>query len=348
MIRGCPIESILSRGIELGAYPGATLVVTRGRDVIADLAIGTLDGERRVTPQTLYDLASLTKPIATSAVLADLLRNGDILLSQTAGEMLGPDAGRLRSRTIFQLLTHTSGLLPHIPCYDYGLGLDNAVDAIVRSDIEPAGTLYRYSCLGYIVLAKIIKVVTGQSVDVAARQRCWDPLSLHSFSYKPTGMVAPTRSLEGPEGEAVALIGVVHDGNARGIAAGGCGAVSGNAGCFGTARDVAAFGRALLSGTWLGIPLSKRWLCDQSQPGGHSLAFFAGSNPLVPKGEIFGDDAIGHSGYTGTALLMIPDLDVVVALCTNAVYADKEGFLMLRRRIMNVIAGAVKSDEWRI
>lgn len=345
MNRGCPIETILSRGIELGAYPGATLVVTQGWDVVADLAIGTIDGLRRVTPNTLYDLASLTKPIATAAVLSDLLRSGDILLSQTVGEILGPEAGRLKSRTIFHLLTHTSGLLPHIPCYDYGLGLDAAVDAIVRSDIEPAETLYRYSCLGYIVLAKIIKVVTGHSLDVAARQRCWDSLSLNSFTYKPTGLVAPTRSLEGPEGEGVDLIGVVHDGNARGVAAAGCGAVSGNAGCFGTARDVAAFGRAVLSGTWLGMPLSKRWLRDQSQPGGHSLAFFAGSNPLVPKGEIFGADAIGHSGYTGTALMLDPASDTVIALCTNAVYADKEGFLRHRRRIMNVIAGVLKSAE---
>lgn len=343
MNRGCPIETILSRGVELGAYPGATLVVTQGGDVVADIAIGTIDGLRRVTHNTLYDLASLTKPISTAAVLSDLLRSGDILLSQTVGEFLGPDAGRLRSRTLLQLMTHTSGLLPHIPCYDYGLGLDAAVDAIVRTDIEPAGTVYRYSCLGYIVLAKIVKVVTGQSLDVAARERCWDPLSFNSFTYKPNGIVAPTRSLEGPEGQAVELIGIVHDGNARGIAAGGNGDVSGNAGCFGTARDVAAFGRAILSGDWLGAPLSKRWLTDQSQPAGHSFALFAGSNPLVPKGEIFGDGAIGHSGYTGTALLMIPDLDVVISLCTNAVYGDKDGFLLHRRRIMNVIAGQIKS-----
>ena len=343
MNRGCPIETILSCGVELGAYPGATLVVTQGGDVVADIAIGTIDGLRRVTHNTLYDLASLTKPISTAAVLSDLLRSGDILLSQTVGEILGPDAGRLRSRTLLQLMTHTSGLLPHIPCYDYGLGLDAAVDAIVRTDIEPAGTVYRYSCLGYIVLAKIVKVVTGQSLDVAARERCWDPLSFNSFTYKPNGIVAPTRSLEGPEGQAVELIGIVHDGNARGIAAGGNGDVSGNAGCFGTARDVAAFGRAILSGDWLGAPLSKRWLTDQSQPAGHSFALFAGSNPLVPKGEIFGDGAIGHSGYTGTALLMIPDLDVVISLCTNAVYGDKDGFLLHRRRIMNVIAGQIKS-----
>ena len=342
MNRGCPIETILSRGIELGAYPGATLVVTQGGDVVADIAIGTIDGRHRVSPNTLYDLASLTKPIATAAVLSDLLRSGDILLSQSVGEIPGPEAGRLKSRTLFQLMTHTSGLLPHIPCYDYGVSLDAAVDAIVRTDIEPAGTVYRYSCLGYIVLAMIIKVVTGQSLDVAARERCWDPLSLSSFTYKPNGIVAPTRALEGPEGQAMELIGIVHDGNARGIAAGGNGDVSGNAGCFGTARDVAEFGRAVLSGEWLGMPLSKRWLDGQSQPVGHSLALFAGPNPLVPKGEIFGDGAIGHSGYTGTALLMIPEMDVVVALCTNAVYADKDAFLIHRRRIMNVIAGQLK------
>ena len=65
----------------------------------------------------------------------------------------------------------------------------------------------------------------------------------------------------------------------------------------------------------------------------------AGANPLVPKGELFGDGAVGHSGYTGTALLLVPEVDTVIALCTNAVYADKDAFLIHRRRIMNVIAG---------
>jgi len=343
MNRGCPIEQIVARGVELGAYPGATLVVMQGQRVIRDIAIGTIDGTRRVTPNTLYDLASLTKPLATAAVVSDLLRSGDVLLSQTVGEILGQDAGRLKSRTVHHLLTHTSGLLPHIPCYDFGLGLDAAVDAIVRSDSEPAGTIYRYSCLGYIVLAKIIKVVTGQSLDIAARERCWNPLGLASLTFAPNGVVAPTRSLEGQEGHPVELIGIVHDGNARGIAAGANGDISGNAGCFGTARDVASFGYAVLSGEWLGMPLSKRWLCVQSQPAGHSLALFAGLNTLVPKGEIFGDDAVGHSGYTGAALLLDPETDTVIALCTNAVYADKDAFLIHRRQIMNVVAGQIKT-----
>jgi len=343
MNRGCLIEQIVARGVELGAYPGATLVVVQRGRVVADIAVGTIEGARRVTSNTLYDLASLTKPMATAAVISELLRSGDLLLSQTVSDVLGPDAGRLKSRTLWQLLTHTSGLLPHIPCYDYGLGLDAAIDAIVRSDSEPAGTIYRYSCLGYIVLAKIIKVVTGQTLDVAARERCWNPLGLESLTFAPSGVVAPTRSLEGPEGNAVELIGIVHDGNARGIAAGGTGDISGNAGCFGTARDVAAFGCAVLSGEWLGEPLSKRWLYGQSQPPGHSLALFASLNPLVPKGEIFGDGAVGHSGYTGTALLVVPETDTVIALCSNAVYADKDVFLLHRRRIMNVVAGQIKT-----
>ena len=116
MNRGCPLEQIVTRGVELGAYPGATLVVMQGQRVIADIAVGTIDGVHRVTPNTLYDLASLTKPLATASVISELLRSGDVLLSQTVGEILGPDAGRLKSGTIHQLLTHTSGLLPHIPC----------------------------------------------------------------------------------------------------------------------------------------------------------------------------------------------------------------------------------------
>lgn len=333
------ITNILNKGVELGAYPGATLHVIQDGKTLIDLAIGTLDGTRRVTPSTLYDLASITKPIATAAVITELIRMGELSLTQTVGELLGSDGGRMKDVPLGHLLMHTSGLPAHIPCYAEGLGLDAAVDAIIRTDTDPVGTMYRYSCLGYILLAKVIHCVTHLPVDVIAKECVWDPLALHSLTFRPGNTTAPTKSTETPSGQSVTLIGIPHDGNARGIMAAQDGFVSGNAGCFGTARDVAAFGSALLSACWLGKSYTDRWIHPQSTPVGHTFGLFSGDNPLVPKGDIFGQQACGHSGYTGTVLLLDPPTSSVIGLCTNAVYSHKETFLLHRRRILNVIAG---------
>lgn len=155
--------------------------------------------------------------------------------------------------------------------------------------------------------------------------------------------IAPTLSHEGPAHDDP-LVGLPHDGNARAITLGGD--VPGNAGLFGTATDVAAFGEALRTGRLFGAPATVRSLTSQIPPevGGHTLMFYAQPNPLNPIGDLLSPRAVGHSGFTGTALVIDPEYDLTVAVITNCVLLPgaKPKWLRVRRRLMNAIAGTLR------
>ena len=335
---------MLLRGVEQRAMPGAVVCVRRRGETLWHEALGTTGGSTPASLDTLYDLASITKPLAMASSMTALLEQGEVALSTPLTNFL-PDAPHLKSATVGHLLTHTSGLPAWIACYkDEGNGLEAAVRAILTLELRGApGTHYEYSCLNYILLARVLKSITGTSLDRFAAQHVFAPLGLAdtlTFHPNPTDC-APTISQEGPRsGETLA--GVVHDGNARAITAEGS-SVSGNAGLFGTAEAVARFGEAILHGGLFGSPTRQRWLTPQSTPPGHTLAFFCKPNPLTPSGELLSDRAVGHSGFTGTALVLDPETGCVISLLTNAVYLDntKTEFLPLRRRFMNAIAGAL-------
>jgi CubicO group peptidase (beta-lactamase class C family) len=328
--------------------PGGTLCLYRNGERVLNEAFGLQDESRPVTTETVYDLASLTKPLATASSIVTLVEQGRLVLGATLGTILGESVPEhLAKITISQLLTHTSGISSWTACYNNGTGLDAAVGAIFALPAPTAapGTRYEYSCLNFILLARILKTLTGQTVEKFATDNVFTPLGLKSLTYHPKtnlDQVAPTISREGPDKD-TPLTGVVHDGNARGIEKQD-GDVSGNAGLFGTAADVAAFGEAIRTGRLFGPPTTARVLSSQISPavGGHSLLFFAQPNGLCPAGDLFSDRAVGHSGYTGTVLLIDPTYDLTVAVLTNSVYGEgKASWLILRRRFLNALAASL-------
>jgi serine-type D-Ala-D-Ala carboxypeptidase len=334
------VLSVLERAIEAGAMPGAVALALRGGEPLFHTALGTLDGDEPTYPEALYDLASLTKPLATAATLLTLIEDGTLTLATALPDLLGPRAGHLREVTVRHLLTHTSGLPAWTACYALGEGLESAVEAVLRVPAAPPATRYEYSCLGYILLAKILQTVTEKPLDALAAERVFSPLGLDSLTFWPDPTrCAPTVSREGPEGgEPTPLRGVVHDGNARAIRAGG--GVSGNAGLFGAAHDVARFGEAVRCGLFFGEPTRRRVLSAQSAPPGHTLMFFCPPNGYTPMGDLLSDRTVGHSGYTGTLLAIDPEYELTVVLLTNAVYGEgKEDFLRWRRKFLNALAG---------
>jgi len=341
--------ALLQSGVDDQTIPGATVHVLREGKTVLRTAVGTLDGTLPARLDSRYDLASLTKPLATASTIVELAGRGDLLLSASIADFLGPTAEPHRAITVRHLLTHTSGLPGWIPCYKNGTGLDAAVDAILNLTPAVPEKQYEYSCLGYILLAKIVEIVTGDPLDKVAEKRVFKHYGFKSLSFKPGPAkdIAPTRSREGNEPALpVVLHGVVHDGNARAIEADGR-SVSGNAGLFGTVDDVAAFGEMVLGhrrprGRGYSGPVRTQFLYETSQPLGHTIAFFAYTNPLVPRGDLFPDQSVGHSGYTGTALLLDWMHSTTVAVLTNAVYGDnKDQWLVLRRRFMNAVAAAL-------
>ena len=325
--------------------PGGVVCIRRRGETVLNEAFGTRDGTRPAMVETVYDLASLTKPIATGASLLTLVEQGRITLTATLAEFFDGLADPLAAVTVRHLLTHTSGLPAWIPCYNHGLGHANAVAAILthanESKITP-GLTYAYSCLNFILLHAIIEKVSGTTLDTFARDHIFAPLGLASLMFRPLVLqnanIAPTISREGPDKDTV-LLGVVHDGNARGI-----GGVSGNAGLFGTAHDVAMFGDALLSSALFGAPTTARLLESQIKPeiGFHTLLFFAQGNGYCPAGDLLSPRAVGHSGYTGTLLTLDPAHEVTIALVTNAVFGDgKTNFLTYRRKFLNTVASVL-------
>lgn len=326
--------------------PGGVVCAFRRGELFLHHAFGTRDDEQPATLDTIYDLASLTKPLATAASIVTLVEQGQLHLGAKLPDLLGEAASHLAGVTVLHLLTHTSGLPAWTACYEKGLGLDAAVGAILRLPTAPVGTKYEYSCLNFILLGRIIEQLSGQSLDAFAREKVWAPLGLNTLSFHPDpslrSQIAPTRSEEGPDRDHD-LVGVVHDGNARGI-----GGVSGNAGLFGTALDVARFGEALRTpGALFGAPTLARVFENQNKPeiGAHTFLFFAQGNGFCPSGDLLSPRAVGHSGYTGTFLTLDPAYDLTVVTLTNSVFARPPGgkakWLPVRRKFLNALAGAL-------
>lgn len=340
---------VLRRGIDEGALPGGVVCARRRGQMFLHQAVGTLDDTRPATTSTVYDLASLTKPMATAASILVLIEQGRLTLTARLPDLLGEATAHLADVTVIHLLTHTSGLPAWKALYPDAQTPEGAVAAILRLPTTPVGTKYAYSCLGFILLQRVVEVVSGQPLDVFARENVWEPLELIDTTYTPGASVrdriAPTRSSEKTtEGEKASglLVGVVHDGNARAL-----GGVSGNAGLFGTAWEVALFGEAVRSGSaaLFGAPTRARMVQTQIRPevGAHTLLFFAQGNGLCPAGDLLSPRAVGHSGFTGTLLTIDPEYDLIVALLSNRVYTDPDGakWLAVRRQFLNALAGAL-------
>jgi CubicO group peptidase (beta-lactamase class C family) len=281
--------------------------------------------------------------MATGASVLTLVEQGRLTLTTSLPDLLGEAASHLANVMVYHLLTHTSGLPAWTACYDAGEGHDAALTRILHQPTVPPGTKYEYSCLGFILLHRVVEVVSGQPLDAFAREHVFVPLGLDSVGYRPEDglreRIAPTVSGEGPR-KSETLIGDVHDGNARGI-----GGVSGNAGLFGTALEVATFGEALRTEKLFGAPTRARIFENQVKPevGAHTLLFFANGNGYCPSGDLLSPRVVGHSGFTGTVLTLDPAFDLTVALLTNSVYGNgKPQFLTVRRKFLNALAAALE------
>lgn len=344
------------RGGVGAAYPGATVCAFRRNACFLHEAFGTHGGSSPARLESLYDLASLTKPMATASSVLTLVERGKLSYTDTLETFFGDAAGERKAVTVRQLVTHTSGIVAWLPLYKSGLGLASAVKTILAAPLEnrpKPGETYEYSCLNYILLGAIVEQVAGKSLAAFARENVFAPLGLLDTMYQPDALlrkrIAPTQSEEGVENALpVTLCGTVHDGNARGIEAGGD--VSGNAGLFGTVRDVARFGNALLhpgeTRLFSSASLSRVWENQIAGVGGQSLLLYTQGNGYLPAGDLLSAQAVGHSGYTGTILTIDPAHDLTVAVLTNSVYpvaggAGRPGWLTLRRRFLNALAASL-------
>jgi CubicO group peptidase (beta-lactamase class C family) len=344
-------DEVILQAIADNDIPGAVLAIVY-KDKMAYLkAYGNKQIYPSVVPmdvRTVFDQASITKSMSTAISAMILVERGKLRLIDRVNLFIPGFQGNIR---VVDLMTHTSGLPPYAPVDSlerlYGAPNPNGLIEYIakcKRDFEP-GKGFQYSCLNYITLQRIIEIVSRQSLKEFAQTNIFDILGMRHTAYQPEGetleRVAPTEKQ--PDGSV--LRGVVHDPLAR-VMNGG---ISGNAGVFSDADDLAVLAAALMNGgTYNGkrilSPMGVRVMTTVSESlkqFGRSPGWDLHSDYASNKGDLFGANTYGHTGYTGTSIIIDPDNQIAVILLANRVHPNDDGnTVRLRSFVANVIAAS--------
>ncbi|GBD01837.1 Beta-hexosaminidase [bacterium HR18] len=329
------IDSLLEAAIRQKAFPGAAVAIGRGEAIVWLKGYGhyTYSSDQRVTPESVFDLASLTKVVVTTTAAMQLYEAGKLDLEAPVARYLPEFAQNGKDQvTIRQLLSHTSGLAPYRPFHRMGLTTAEAVRQAILADtlVYAPGTEARYSDLGMIVLGWVIERITGQPLDAYAQAHIFQPLGMRHTRFRPVGWsdstVVPT------EVDTIfrhrLLQGEVHDETAWIL-----GGVAGHAGVFSTAADLARFAYMLVNEGRIGgrqflKPETIRLFTtpvDPPRAGTRALGWDTKSpQGYTSAGRFFSLRSFGHTGFTGTSLWIDPEQQLFVILLTNRVYPTRE------------------------
>jgi CubicO group peptidase (beta-lactamase class C family) len=322
------IDGAVQQAIAEQQVPGAVVVVGRRDRLLVRRAYGwrEVEPERAaMTLDTLFDLASLTKPIATATALMVLAERGSVGLDDPLVKYVPECAGGGRDAiTLRHLLLHVSGLPADTPKDDFAHGRDEALRRICRVSLRAApGTVSIYSDLGFILLEEVIRRVASEELPDFARASIFAPLGMTSTGYMPSdaekARAAWTELVDGEW-----RVGVVHDPRAYLL-----GGVAGHAGLFATADDVATYARAILGGgavdgrRVLSAATVATMIAPYDVPGGVRALGWAVASSW--RGEGLSPRSIGHFGFTGTAVWIDPDRDLFTVVLTNRVHPDGKG-----------------------
>jgi len=355
------IDAAIEQAIAERRMPGAVFHLERD-GAVHERAYGRLSYEpdaAPVTPNTVFDAASLTKVLATAPSILLLAEDGKLDLDAKLVDYF-PEcrSGGKDAITIRHLLTHTSGLaagLPGKPAWQ-GDATAHAM-ACAQTVTHVPGTYFRYSDINYILLGQLVRKLSGMELDAFAQQRLFGPLRMTHTGYLPlrrmrVAGIAPTHkageatALHGAVGAGTLLQGVVHDPTVRRI-----GGVAGSAGVFGTVGDIARYARMLLNGGELeGVrvlsPESVRLLSTVQSPPGIAALRGLGmdiDSPFAqrPRGTLFPIGSFGHTGFTGCVLWIDPGSRSFYVFLSNRVYPDdKANVLPLYTEIATLAARA--------
>jgi uncharacterized protein YbbC (DUF1343 family)/CubicO group peptidase (beta-lactamase class C family) len=342
------IDGAVQEGIDQRLLPGAVVLVLREGKIVFRKAYGSRSKqpvEAPMTVDTVFDLASLTKPVATATSLMILLEQGKVRLADRVSEYL-PEFGQNGKDkiTIEQLLLHTSGLVNDNPVEDYREGRKPALEKIygLKPTTEP-GTKFVYSDVGYIVLGELVEKISGKTLDQFTAKHIFQPLGLRDTIYLPTGTLAeraaPTEQRAGGW-----IKGEVHD--PRAFLLGG---VAGHAGLFSTADDLAVFVQMLLNqgefkGQRILSPATVQLMTTpRPVPGGwRTLGWDVQTTFSSNRGELFPFGSFGHTGFTGTSLWIDPSSQTAVIFLSNRIHpAAKANINRLRSQVATLVAASI-------
>ena len=354
------IEPIVLEAIEEKKLPGAVVLVGHRDRIVYQKAFGNRALVPAVEPMTLdtiFDLASLTKVVATTTSVLMLVEDGRVRLNDRVSTYIpGFEKYGKGDITVRHLMTHVSGLRPDVDLVDPWVGYDTAVElAIEEVPQSRPNERFVYSDINFFLLGDIVRRVSGMTLDEFARQRIFLPLGMKDTMFLPPASlntrIAPTESCtqygwpcQGPDMKM--LRGVVHDPTARRMAG-----VAGHAGLFGTAADLSIFARMLLAGgryngTRILSALAVEKMTTPATPelerNVRGLGWDIDSSFSANRGELLPIGSFGHTGFTGTSIWIDPGTGVFVIFLSSRLHPDGKGDVTpLRARVSTVAASAI-------
>jgi len=352
------VDSIIQQAIADGSIPGAVLIVGHDGKVVYRKAYGERALEPRREPMTLdtvFDLASLTKVIATTTAVMQLVEQGKVRLNDPVAKYLPEFAQNGKDDiTVRQLLTHYSGLEPDLDLKTPWEGKDTGYKmAFAETPAEAPGSRFVYSDINFIVLGALVEKVSGETLDEYTEKHIFAPLKMTHTRFLPPARwrakIAPTQYDENEK----MLRGVVHDPTARRM-----GGVAGHAGLFSTADDLAKFAQTLLNGGdgILSALTVEKMTSPETPPSAPILRGFGWDidSPFSSnRGDLFPVGSYGHTGFTGTSIWIDPTTQTYIILLTNAVHPRGKGNAIgLRVKVATEVAASLnlsptQKDELR-
>jgi CubicO group peptidase (beta-lactamase class C family) len=343
------IGALLDAAVSGGGIPGAVAIAGQGQVALGQWTAGQADARlgRPMRTETVFDLASLTKVVATTTVTLALAGRGELGLADPVADYLpGFAACRDAGVTVAHLLTHTSGLPGSRQFYRWCGSRAALLGELGLTPLEaPPGTRVRYSDPGFITLGEVVAAAAGEPLEAAVRRLVTVPLGLASATFIPNGSAHHFAATE-TRGDGTAWTGVVHDENARLM-----GGVAGHAGLFATAPDLARFAAWWVSDDDTAVPAGLRRDATACQTGGACQTGDAGGRRgygWACAGDAFDilgghwpPSAVSHTGFTGTSLALDPATGRWLVLLTNAVHfgRDATAIVALRRAVHAVSWG---------
>jgi uncharacterized protein YbbC (DUF1343 family)/CubicO group peptidase (beta-lactamase class C family) len=360
------IDQVMAESIGKGQLPGAVVLVAKQGQVVWRRAYGSRAVEpakEPMTPDTIFDLASLTKVVATATSIMILVERGKVRLNDPVSDYIPELKGEGREKiTIELLLTHRSGYAPDFDLKERWTGYDEAIARLINEPLRnPPGARFVYSDIGYIALGEVVRRVSGTTLDKFARQNIFVPLGMRDTGFRPApGLrkrIAPTEKRRGQlsylggsaenvgvEGEEW-LRGEVHDPTSHRM-----NGVAGHAGLFSTADDLAIYCRMIMDGgQYRGVSiLSPLSVAEMTRPRlvsengwTRGLGWDINTSFSANRGDLFPLGSFGHTGFTGTSIWIDPATEMFVIFLSNRVHPDGKGDVAsLRSKVASIAGGA--------
>lgn len=344
------IDAVMQKAIAKGDTPGAVVLVARQGKIVFRKAYGHKALKPVPEPMkvdTIFDVASLTKVMATATAIMLLVEDGKLALTDRVADHLPKFAQNgKKDITIEQLMTHYSGLAPDLDLVQTWQGYETAVNKAYAEKCQAKpGEKFIYSDINYLVAAELVRKLSGKSLNEFTALQIYQPLEMQDTAFNPDKhlqpRIAPTEKRLGQW-----LRGVVHDPSCYRM-----GGVAGHAGLFSTVDDTAIFAQMILDGgQYHGIrilhPKTVNAMIQNHAPLGKNekrgIGFDLTSHYATTRGDLLAASSFGHTGYTGTSLWIDPETQTIIILFTNRVHPDGKGDVVrLRKYLANVVASSI-------